>query len=101
MTLQEYLKAVKERAEAATEVVYKLCDDPKSFTMCIPARPDDADIVLCDSLKDAEVLLEMVEKLLEQRDDWVRFNHEDDWYDVMKAENQELDEIIKKHKDTK
>lgn len=56
---QEKIKAIsdQELAEMAQKAISKLCSTGgKSFTMTVPARIDDTDIVLSELVKRFEVL---------------------------------------------
>ena len=57
------LDEIKKRADAAREEVYKVAKNPSRWRMCIPARPDDSDTVICNSLEDIDQLVAIIEKI--------------------------------------
>jgi len=67
MTLQEYLKNVKQRAEAADKAICDVAANPNKFKMCVPPEKDDTDVLITDlANKDVPALLKMVDFLHER-----------------------------------
>jgi len=59
------LEAIEARCEAARREVNRLCQGETSWTMSIPVREDDTDIVLTNSFRDIPALVIEVEQLRE------------------------------------
>lgn len=64
------LEAIEARCEAARLEVYRLCQGATTWTMSIPVREDDTDIVLTNSLRDIPMLLAEVERLRAEVSRW-------------------------------
>jgi len=72
------LEAIEARCEVAHREIYLLClSRGKKWTMSIPIRKDDTDIVLADSFRDIPTLVAEIERLQRElhdervrRDEW-------------------------------
>lgn len=63
--LETEIQRLKELCEKARQEVYEVCKG-KSWTMCIPVRNDDSDVVICNGLDANERLLAALEVAIEQ-----------------------------------
>lgn len=57
------LEAIEERCEVARREINRLCRNINKWTMSIPVREDDSDIILTNSLRDVPVLVDAVKRL--------------------------------------
>ena len=62
------LDAIRARCEAARREVNHLCQGKATWTMSIPVREDDTDVVLTDSFRDIPALVAEVERLQRRYD---------------------------------
>ncbi len=59
--IQDYIKAVRDRAERAHDEICGLASGKRKWTMCIPVQATDSDMTLQSSLDDLDKLLRALE----------------------------------------
>jgi len=98
------IKEILKKTYAARHEVGNICERKREWTMCVPVRPDDSDVVICEGLDQVDVLVNhlqscMVEPVIEQiqfaDDNWPKYNSAHEAMGVLLEEVDELWDHVK------
>lgn len=64
------LEAIEARCEVARREVNRLCQGKTSWTMSVPVRQDDTDVILTDSFRDIPPLVIEIKRLRTEVERW-------------------------------